>query len=115
MENRVFRYEIILRMPELTMDCGLCRLRPFRMEDAGTLARHANNRKIAERLRDRFPHPYTFEDAKRFLSLVTTRDEDSREFVLAIEVAGEAIGAIGVVLGVDIERVSGELGYWLSE
>lgn len=85
------------------------------MEDASALARHANNRKIAERLRDRFPHPYTVEDAKRFLSAVGVRDENAKEFVLAIEVDGEAVGAIGVVLGTDIERVSGELGYWLSE
>jgi RimJ/RimL family protein N-acetyltransferase len=102
-------------MQEITMDCGLCRLRPLRMEDAEALARHGNNRKIAERLRDRFPHPYTLEDAKRFLSVVIKGDESAKEFVLAIEVDGKAVGAIGVVLGTDIERVSGELGYWLSE
>ena len=102
-------------MQELTIDCGLCRLRPFRMDDAAAVARHANNRKIAERLRDRFPHPYTLDDAKRFLLAVTKRDENAQEFVLAIDIEGEAIGAIGVILGSDIERVSGELGYWLSE
>lgn len=97
------------------IDCGVCRLRPLQMDDAESLAHHANNRKIAERLRDRFPHPYTLEDAKRFLSAVTARDQNSKEFVLAIDIDGHAIGAIGVVLGTDIERVSGELGYWLSE
>lgn len=102
-------------MKEVNIDCGLCRLRPMRMEDAEALTRHANNRKIAERLRDRFPHPYTLQDAKRFLSAVTRCEESAKEFVLAIEVDGEAVGAIGVVLGIDIERVSGELGYWLSE
>ena len=102
-------------MEELIIDCGICRLRPLRVEDATALARHANNRKIAERLRDRFPHPYTLQDARRFLSAVTMRDENAKEFVLGIEVDGVAVGAIGVVLGIDIERVSGELGYWLSE
>jgi RimJ/RimL family protein N-acetyltransferase len=85
------------------------------MEDAAAVAHHANNRKIAERLRDRFPHPYTVQDAKRFLSAVTARDENAKEFVLAIDVEGVAVGAIGVILGTDIERVSGELGYWLGE
>lgn len=85
------------------------------MEDAAAVANHANNRRIAERLRDRFPHPYTMQDARRFLSVVTARDENAKEFVLAIEVDDEAVGAIGVILGTDIERVSGELGYWLGE
>jgi len=47
--------------------------------------------------------------------MVSKRQEDGPEFVLAIEVDGEAVGGIGVVLGTDIERVSGELGYWLGE
>ncbi len=102
-------------MHELTIDCGVCRLRPFRLEDAESLTRHANNRKVSMRLRDRFPYPYTLQDAKRFLSAVTVRDENASEFVLAVEVDGQAVGGIGVILGTDIERVSGELGYWLGE
>lgn len=85
------------------------------MDDADSLAHHANSRRIAERLRDRFPHPYSLEDAKQFLTAVTARDENSKEFVLAIDVGGASVGAIGVTLGTDIERVSGELGYWLGE
>ena len=38
-------------------------LRPWRMEDAETIARYANNPKIAANLRDAFPHPYTQRDA----------------------------------------------------
>jgi RimJ/RimL family protein N-acetyltransferase len=85
------------------------------MEDAQSIVRHANNPKIAARVRDRFPNPYTLRDAKEFLRAVSKRDKDSPEFVLGIEVDGEVVGAIGVVLGADIERVSGELGYWLGE
>ena len=102
-------------MPELSIDCGLCRLRPFRMEDAEALVRHANNPKIAMRVRDRFPNPYTLRDAKEFLRAVSKRLEDGPEYVLAIEVDEEAVGGIGIVRGSDIERVSAELGYWLSE
>lgn len=32
-------------------------LRPWRMEDAETIARYANNPKVAANLRDAFPHP----------------------------------------------------------
>ncbi len=102
-------------MQEITIECGLCRLRPFRMADAEALARHANNPNIAARLRDRFPNPYKVEDARQFLLVATKCDENSAEFVLAIEVAGEAVGGIGIIRGTDIERVSAELGYWLSE
>ena len=34
---------------------------------------------------------------------------------LAIEVGGEADGAIGYVAGIDVERYSAEIGYWLGE
>jgi RimJ/RimL family protein N-acetyltransferase len=102
-------------MQEITIDCGVCRLRPFRLEDADSLAHHANNRKVSIRLRDRFPYPYTRRDARQFLGAAAKRDHNATEFVLAIEVDGEAAGGIGVILGTDIERVSGELGYWLGE
>jgi RimJ/RimL family protein N-acetyltransferase len=85
------------------------------MSDAASLVRHANNPKIASRVRDRFPHPYKIEDARRFLGAVTRRQQDANEFVLAIDVGGEAVGGIGVILGSDIERISAELGYWLGE
>lgn len=102
-------------MADLSIDCGVCRLRPFRMEDAESLVRHANNPKIAMRVRDRFPSPYTLRDAREFLRAVSKRLEEGPEYVLAIDVDGEAVGGIGVVRGIDIERVSGELGYWLGE
>ncbi len=102
-------------MAELTIECGCCRLRPFRMGDSESLARHANNPKIAARVRDRFPNPYTIEDAIQFVKGVAMRGADSSEFVLAIEVDGEAVGGIGIVRGADIERVTAELGYWIGE
>ena len=33
----------------------------------------------------------------------------------AIDVKGEAVGGIGLVLRTDVERVDAELGYWLGE
>jgi RimJ/RimL family protein N-acetyltransferase len=63
-------------------------------------------------LRDRFPHPYSTEDALAFLQYAETTTE---ECVACIEVAGEAAGAIGIQFRKDIERCSGELGYWLGE
>ena len=102
-------------MAELTIDCDCCLLRPFRMSDAESLVRHANNPNISARVRDRFPNPYTIEDARQFLMGVTRRARGAAEFTLAIEVDGQVVGGIGIVRGTDIERMTAELGYWLGE
>ena len=39
-------------------------MRSFRETDVADLARHANNRKVWLQLRDRFPHPYSVDDAR---------------------------------------------------
>jgi len=82
------------------------------MDDAESLVHHANNVNVARQLRDRFPHPYTRANASAFLKAATSAPEPSN---LAIDVDGEAIGAIGYVPGVDVERYSAEIGYWLGE
>ena len=38
-----------------------CTIRPWRMDDAESLVKHANNRKVWLGLRDLFPHPYKIE------------------------------------------------------
>jgi RimJ/RimL family protein N-acetyltransferase len=89
-----------------------CSVRPWRLADADSLARHANSLNVAKQLRDRFPHPYSRANALTFLKFAT-QDEDPNN--LAIEVHGEAAGGIGYVPGSDIERFSAEIGYWLGE
>lgn len=97
---------------EVELDCGPCRLRALRRDDTPALARHANNPKVARYLRDRFPHPYSIADATQFLEYAATTDE---ECVACIAVDSEAAGMIGIQFRKDIERCSGELGYWLGE
>lgn len=89
-----------------------CRIRPFESIDAPSMARHANNRRIWINLRDRFPHPYTEDDARRFIAHVNGVQPVS---TWAIDVGGEAAGAIGIERQHDVERVSAEIGYWLGE
>jgi RimJ/RimL family protein N-acetyltransferase len=89
-----------------------CTVRPWRMEDADAVVRHANNVNVARQLRDRFPHPYTRGNAFAFLKAAVASADASN---LAIEVNGEAAGGIGYVRGVDVERYSAEIGYWLGE
>ncbi len=87
-------------------------LRPWRIEDAETLASYANNSKIAANLRDAFPHPYTVSDAAGYINFCLGMKD---ELCFAIEVDGKAVGSIGVFLKEDVYRKSAELGYWLAE
>jgi RimJ/RimL family protein N-acetyltransferase len=87
-------------------------VRPWRESDIDSLAEHANNINVAKNLRDRFPHPYTRNNARDFLKYAANLHDQSN---LAIEVEGAAVGAIGYVAGGDVERFSAEIGYWLGE
>jgi RimJ/RimL family protein N-acetyltransferase len=87
-------------------------IRPWRLNDAESLAKHANNRRVWLALRDVFPHPYTVDDANKFLQNATTA-QPTTDF--CIEVDGAAVGGIGIHLGRDVHRHTAELGYWLAE
>jgi ribosomal-protein-alanine N-acetyltransferase len=95
---------------QLTLKQGT--IRPWRLDDAESLAKHANNRNVWLSLRDKFPHPYTSEDARKFLE-ATAKFEPITDF--CIEVNGAAVGGIGIHLGIDVHRHTAEMGYWLGE
>jgi ribosomal-protein-alanine N-acetyltransferase len=89
-----------------------CTIRPWRLGDADSLARHANNREIWIALRDLFPHPYTVKDAHTFLQSVVNSEPIT---LFCIEVNGDAVGGIGIRIGADVHRQTAEMGYWLSQ
>ena len=82
------------------------------MDDAESLARHADNRAIWRNLLDGFPNPYTKDDARAFLE---TRVGQEPVTNLAIEVLGEAAGSVGIHMQGDVGRRSAEIGYWLGQ
>jgi RimJ/RimL family protein N-acetyltransferase len=96
----------------MLLELGDLKVRSWRKDDLKALVHHANNAKIAANLRDQFPHPYTRRDGIDFLEYAHTQEP---EVSFAIEVAGEAVGGVGFLLGRDIARMSAEMGYWLSE
>ena len=89
-------------------------LREWRREDAGDVARYADNEKIARNLRDVFPHPYALADARDFVDICITGDPEMSLF-RAIEVDGRAVGSIALCRGSDVYQKTAELGYWLAE
>lgn len=89
-----------------------CTVRHWKMTDAAALVQHANDPAVAQNLRDRFPYPYLRAHAQAFLKAAVSAAESSN---LAIDVGGQAVGAIGYVAGADVERYSAEIGYWLGQ
>jgi [ribosomal protein S5]-alanine N-acetyltransferase len=89
-----------------------CTIRNYREGDASSLARHANNYKIWRNLRDRFPYPYTLQDAVDWIQLANATEPVTS---FAIEIAGEVGGGIGLLLKDDVYCFSAEIGYWLGE
>jgi ribosomal-protein-alanine N-acetyltransferase len=96
----------------LTLTAGPCLLRAWWKSDAASLVQHANNRNVAQHLRDRFPHPYTRAHATAFLGHAAGADVTTN---FAIVVDDAAVGGIGYIRGADVERFSAEVGYWLGE
>lgn len=88
-----------------------CTLRQWRAADLDALVRHANNIRVADNLRDHFPHPYTLDAGRLFLESVGAFDAGR----WAIDVAGEACGGAGVHRKEREERRTAEIGYWLGE
>lgn len=85
-----------------------CALREWRESDLEPLVRNANNPNVARNLRDIFPSPYTRADAARWLAGVKNLPRSAN---LAIDVAGEASGGIGL----RFEPNEAEIGFWLGE
>lgn len=76
------------------------------------IAALANNRAIANNLRDVFPHPYTLEDALAFQEMVR---KGALGHVFGIFDGDAFVGVGGVVPQQDIFRINGEIGYWIGE
>jgi ribosomal-protein-alanine N-acetyltransferase len=90
------------------------KLREWRLGDTENVQRYANNPKIADKLRDAFPCPYTTEDAETYIQSCISGDQN-RQLCFAIEAEGKAVGSIGIFLKDDVYRKSAEIGYWLGE
>ena len=88
-------------------------LRPWSETDASQLVLIANNKKIADNLRDGFPNPYSLEDAVRWLTFVIPDNNPTKFFAITID--SKLIGSIGIVSKSDIYRKNVEIGYFISE
>jgi len=88
-------------------------LRRWLPDDAQSLAENANNIKIYNNLRDALPHPYSLEDARRFIEATLKKGLPATNFAIVVD--KKAVGNIGIVVQEDVQRISAEMGYWLGE
>lgn len=88
-------------------------LRNLKVEDAESLVKYANNKKIFDNMRDAFPHPYTLINAANYIK-ISNEISDSK-LIYGIEYNGEIIGCIGGFVDEDIYIKTCELGYWIGE
>jgi ribosomal-protein-alanine N-acetyltransferase len=88
------------------------KLRPWSINDLPSLVKYANNFNRSNNLTDKFPHPYSEEDGKRFIAMATAGNPIH---IFCIEINGEAAGGIGIHPQDDVHRKNAELGYWLAE
>jgi [ribosomal protein S5]-alanine N-acetyltransferase len=95
----------------MQLETSRCLLRQFTADDRYRLAEIANDRRISRNLTDRFPYPYSIEDADEWIEL-TSQQEPVRHF--AVEVDGELVGGIGLDPMGGEKRHVAEVGYWLA-
>lgn len=88
-------------------------LRHFKDGDQESLVENANNIKIFNNVKDTFPHPYTYADASWWIEFCREIDKPATTF--AIDIDGTIAGAVGIIIGTDVQRVTAEIGYWLGE
>ena len=81
-------------------------LRAPTLQDAGAIARLANDRRIAVNTA-RLPNPYGIDDAEQFIAGANRREGEAT-FVVTLE--GTPIGACGI----DRREGGPEIGYWLG-
>ena len=99
------------RQPPFRLELGAIVVRRHATADGPALARHADDRRVADHLRDAFPHPYTVSDAESYILRLEANPAPTS---LLITVDGDPCGGIGYVPGTDVERVGAEVGYWLG-
>ena len=87
-------------------------LRGWKPDDAESLQKHADNTNISDFLLDRFPSPYTLEDAINWIKMMQHQNPVVN-FAIAID--GNVAGVIGLELREDVYRKTPLIGYWISE
>lgn len=89
-------------------------IRQFCESDAESIAKGANNHKIAKWMLNRFPHPYTVENARDWIKTATSASPVIC-FGICERDTNTVIGTIGGQRREDVNHRTMIVGYWVSE
>ncbi len=101
-----------MSLPTVEVGVAGWTLRAWRVDDAPALAEHATNPKVWRNMSDGFPHPYTIDIARHWVSQGHI-DFGGDNWAIAFE--DHAVGGCGMHLGASQFRCNAEIGYWLAE
>lgn len=89
-------------------------IRPFTLDDAGTVQSLAGDKRIAQ-MTQTIPHPYPDGAAENWIAGHAAAFRQKTEIVFAIELQSstQLIGAVSL-LHIDKNHSSAEIGYWLG-
>jgi RimJ/RimL family protein N-acetyltransferase len=89
-------------------------LRAFTLADVPRLMALAGNYEVAKNTLN-IPHPYSEEDARRWVQLTQENYQQQTGYAFALELraTGEFIGGIGLTVARRFDRA--EVGYWLGQ
>ena len=97
----------------MELNAGICVLRSWQPNDRNALMDAANDYEVWRNLTDRFPYPYTLEDADDWIA--RCNDEGEPPLNLGIVVKGQVGGGIGLELLNHEKRHTANVGYWLAQ
>jgi [ribosomal protein S5]-alanine N-acetyltransferase len=74
-----------------------CFIRPYDVSDAPSLAAAANHQEISHFMRNKFPYPYTLDDAHYFINMSSKREPRVNFAIFLLD--GTYAGGIGLIPG----------------
>ncbi len=88
------------------------KIRSYKADDVKSLSKNANDPDISKYLDDRFPYPYTIQDAEIWVKFVQEQDTN---LLFAIANSDEVIGGISATPYSNVQRFTAEIGFWLGK
>ncbi|KAF4948852.1 hypothetical protein FGADI_9342 [Fusarium gaditjirri] len=91
-----------------------CLVRAYNDQDTHSLAKAADNPRVAQWLCNTFPQPYTIKDAENWIRIANTPSQ-LRHFAICEASGSVVIGGIGLEARDDIHYRTMQIGYWICE
>jgi RimJ/RimL family protein N-acetyltransferase len=96
------------------LQLSTCLVQPYHSGNIESLAKAANNPRIARWMQNAFPQPYTVKDAEEWISIANT-PSPLRDFAICQPDGITVIGGVGLKAREDVYYRTMEIGYWMAE